>query len=91
MPQKLAKGDPHFSIGEDKVWGDKARVDLLINYFFSKISRGILFNIEHVKLRPTWKNKRIKPYRIEKRLDRFLTSKNFVEIPLRVREWVESR
>ena len=84
-------GDLNFSIGEAKIQGDKARVDLLINYFFSKISRGILFNIEHVKLRPTWKNKRIKPYRIKKRLDRFLTSKKFVEISLRVREWVGSR
>ena len=50
----MMEGDLNFSIGEAEVWGDKGRVDTLIKYFVLKISMGVLFNIELVKLRPTW-------------------------------------
>ena len=54
LSQKLGEGDLNFSIVEAEVWGDKGRVDKLIKYFVLKISMGVLFNIELVKLRPTW-------------------------------------
>ena len=39
-------GDLNFLIGEAEIQGNKARVDLLINYFVLKISRGSLIDIE---------------------------------------------
>ena len=36
----MMEGDLNFFIGEVEVPGDKARADLLISYFVSKISKG---------------------------------------------------
>ena len=40
MSQKLAEGHLNVSIGEAEVWGDKARMDTLLEYFVLKISMG---------------------------------------------------
>ena len=81
-------GDLNFSIGATKVWGESAREDTLTHYFSSILSENDLIDIEPVKLRNTWRNKRMTPNVIEKRLGRFVILESFVKGPLRIRKWV---
>eukprot|EP01018_Ginkgo_biloba_P039380 Gb_12932 [translate_table: standard] len=84
-------GDLNFPLGSSEIWGSKAQVDGLSGLFFRKLIDTGLIDIEPVKLKPTWRNKRLGDERITKRLDRFLVSESLLEDTLRLKQWVGSR
>jgi hypothetical protein len=55
-----------------------------------KLDDAGLSDTEPVKLKPTWRNKRVGDDRTAKRLDRFLVSEPLIEDAIRIRQWVSS-
>eukprot|EP00253_Pinus_taeda_P005268 PITA_05268 len=82
-------GDLNFSLRRNEAWGPSAREDPLAEFFHNLISEHNLIDPAPVKLKPTWRNRRVGGDRIAKRLDRFLVSEYlFSRIPM-IRQWVE--
>ena len=82
-------GDLNFSMGISKIWGDRARIDCLSD-FFSKIldDHGLVDILPNVTL-PTWNNRRVGSENVSKRLDRLMISVDLPEYELCFRQWVE--
>eukprot|EP00253_Pinus_taeda_P029408 PITA_29408 len=88
-PLMIMGGDLNFSLGRTEAWGPFAREDPLVEFFHNLISENNLIDPASVKLKPTWRNRRVGDDRIAKRLDRFLVSKTlFSKVPM-IRQWVE--
>lgn len=64
-------GDLNFTLGSPKVI-----LDPLSDYFKSHLTQLDLFELDPIKLNPTWRNKRMGEDRIAKRLGRFLVGEN---------------
>ena len=69
-------GDLNFTLGVSKIWGPRAIPDPLSHYFKSHISRLDLYDLEPIKLNPTWWNRSAGEDRIAKRLDHFLVGED---------------
>lgn len=88
-PVMILGGDLNFSLGRAEAWGPSAREDPLTDFFHNLISENNLIDPLPIKLKPTWRNRRVGADRIAKRLDRFLLSDLLsAKIPL-IRQWVE--
>ena len=83
-------GDFNFSLGQNEVWGSRARADSMTGFFVQKLVEKGLLDIEPVKLRPTWRNNRSGEARVAKRIDRFLIAEQLVDRSFLVRQWVGS-
>ena len=83
-------GDLNFSMGLTEVWGSNAQADSLARFFVHKLMMQGLLDIEPVKLKPTWRNKRCGNARVAKRIDRFLVAERLVDSLFLVRQWVGS-
>eukprot|EP00253_Pinus_taeda_P029650 PITA_29650 len=82
-------GDLNFSIGRAEAWGPSAREDPLTDFFLNMLSSNNLLDINLLKLKPTWRNRRIGEARVAKRLYRFLTNEELAaKIPM-FRQWIE--
>ena len=81
-------GDLNFSMGISEIWGDRARIDCLSD-FFSKFldDYGLVDILPNVNL-PTWNNRRVGSENVSKRLDRLLISVDLLEHELCFRQWV---
>ena len=75
-------------MGNAEIWGPKARVDNLSDFFTLKVVEHGLVDIEPSKLLPTWSNRRSSLDRICKRKDRFLVSEDLMEKNFRFHQWV---
>ena len=51
--------DLNLSLGASKIWGPKAVVDPLADFFQDKFEEKELIDIELVRIKPTWRNKRV--------------------------------
>eukprot|EP00253_Pinus_taeda_P011881 PITA_11881 len=88
-PMMILGGDLNFSLGRNEAWGPSAREDPFAEFFHNLISENNLIDPAPVKLKPTWRNRRVGGDRIAKRLDRFLVSEFlFSRVPM-IRQWVE--
>jgi len=47
-----------------------------------------LLDIEPIKLKPTWRNNRVRASSVAKRLDHFLIKDTLLENPLQLRKWI---
>eukprot|EP01018_Ginkgo_biloba_P034237 Gb_24170 [translate_table: standard] len=72
-------GDLNFSLERSEIWVSVAQVDPLSNFFIKSLEEVGLYDIEPVKLRPTWSNKRVGEERMTKRIDRFLMSESILD------------
>eukprot|EP00253_Pinus_taeda_P006494 PITA_06494 len=82
-------GDLNFSIGRAEAWGPSAREDPLSVFFLNMFSVNNLIDINLLKLKPTWRNRRTGDARVAKRLDRFLINDELAaRIPM-FRQWIE--
>ena len=69
-PYLVVGGDLNFSLGCSEIWGEKARVDSLSDFFSENLDAfGLVDVVPHV-LAPTWSNRRVGNENICKRLDR---------------------
>eukprot|EP00253_Pinus_taeda_P008879 PITA_08879 len=82
-------GDLNFSLGRTEAWGPSAREDPLADFFHNLISENNLIDPSPVKLKPTWRNRRVGDDRIAKRLDRFLVAESITSKVPMIRQWVE--
>eukprot|EP00253_Pinus_taeda_P030057 PITA_30057 len=82
-------GDLNFSIGRAEAWGPSAREDPLSDFFLNMFTVNNLIDINLLKLKPTWRNRRTGDARVAKRLDRFLINEELASrIPM-FRQWIE--
>eukprot|EP00253_Pinus_taeda_P010845 PITA_10845 len=88
-PLMIMGGDLNFSIGRAEAWGPSAREDPLSDFFFNLITKNNLIDPSPIKLKPTWRNRRIGEDRIAKRLDRFLLAESLSSKVPMIRQWVE--
>ena len=65
-------GDLNFSLVNAEAWGPSARIDPLSDYFAHLLLSHKLIDVNFIKAKPTWRNRRTGEERIAKRLDRFL-------------------
>ena len=88
-PLLIVGGDLNFSIGRAESCGPSAREDPLSDFFQHLLLENNLSDPSPIKLKPTWRNRRIGEDRIAKRLDRFLISEGLLsKIPI-FKQWVE--
>eukprot|EP00253_Pinus_taeda_P023384 PITA_23384 len=81
-------GDMNFSLRRAETWGPAAREDQLAEFFENSITSHNLIDINLIKMKPTWRNRRVGEARVAKRLDRFLLSEDLTaSIPM-FRQWV---
>jgi len=78
--------DLNFTLGRSEVWGATTNVDPLLYFFVSKLQEVGLFDIEAMKLQPTWCSIRIGEERMDKKLDRFLVTESPLGEVLRSRQ-----
>ena len=72
-------GDLNFSLGISKIWGDRARIDCLSDFFSNFFDdHGLVDILPNVNL-PTWTNRRVGCENVSKRLDRLLISVDLLE------------
>lgn len=83
-------GDLNFSLGDVEVWGPRARGDPHMDCFIHKLSDFEMMDVEPVKIKPTWRNKRVGEDCIAKCLYCFLVVGNFLELLLQLIQWVRS-
>ena len=83
-------GDLNYSIGFFEIWGVRARVDILLDFFIRQMDGFGLLDIAQSVLLPTWSNHRVGCQNICKRLDRFLLSSDFLDYDLHLRQWIGS-
>eukprot|EP00253_Pinus_taeda_P022843 PITA_22843 len=88
-PMMILGGDLNFSLGRNEAWGPSTREDPFAEFFHDLISENNLIDPAPVKLKPTWRNRRVGGDRIAKRLDHFLVSEFlFSRVPM-IRQWFE--
>ena len=66
-------GDLNFSFGFSEIWGNRARLDPLSDFFTKSLENYDLVNVVPSVMLPTWNNRRVGADNICKRLDRFLS------------------
>ena len=81
-------GDLNFSVGFSEIWGAKARVDPLSDFFSRQLDGLGLVDIAPAVILPTWSNHRIGNENICKRLDRLLISADLLDCDFHFRQWV---
>jgi hypothetical protein len=52
-------GELNCSLGAIEIWGPRAREDSLADYFTQKLISKDLIDIEPIKMKPSWSNKRV--------------------------------
>ena len=52
-------GDLNYSVGLSEIWGDRARMDCLSDFFTKKMEYFGLVDIDPTVLLPTWSNRRM--------------------------------
>eukprot|EP00253_Pinus_taeda_P035564 PITA_35564 len=85
----IVGGDLNFSMGRAEAWGPSAREDPLSDFFHNLLEDHHLTDPSPIKLKPTWRNRRVGEDRIAKRLDRFLLSEALISNAPIIRQWVE--
>eukprot|EP00253_Pinus_taeda_P036400 PITA_36400 len=81
-------GDLNFSMGNVEAWGPFAREDPLSEFFANTLQAHNLIDVNLIKVKPTWRNRRAVEGRVAKRLDHFLISEDMIaNIPM-FRQWV---
>eukprot|EP00253_Pinus_taeda_P012218 PITA_12218 len=88
-PLMIMGGDLNFSLGRAEAWGPSAREDPLAEFFLNLISENNLIDPSPIKLKPTWRNRRMGEDWIAKRLDRFLVVESLTSKVPMIRQWVE--
>ena len=68
-PNLVFGGDLNFSFGHSEIWGVKARVDVLTDFFINLLQGLGVVDIAPMVSIPTWSNRQIGPESICKRLD----------------------
>ena len=83
-------GDLNLTLGVVEIWGLKAILDPLSDFFENHLAQLNVFNIEPIKLNPTCRYKREGEHMILKRLDRFLVGEDIVfSQSSQALQWVE--
>ena len=77
-PFLIIGGDLNFSLGEAESWGATAKADPLSEFFLNRIALAHLVDMPLLKLKPTWRNRRVGQEWVGKKLDRFLLSEPLV-------------
>ena len=72
-------GDLNYSVGFSEIWGAKARVDSLSDYFTTLMDGFGLVDIVPAVILPTWSNHKVRGENICKRLDRLLISVDLLD------------
>ena len=62
-------GDLNFSLGSAESWGFRGQSDHLTTFFENLLDTHKFINIETVKLKPTWRNRRLGVGSLARRLD----------------------
>ena len=83
-------GDLNFSIGLSEIWGNRARMDPLSDFFSKSMENYGLVDIISSVMLPTWTNRRVGTENISKRLDRFLLSVDMLDFHYFFSQWVGS-
>lgn len=65
-------GNLNFSLRAREVWGMRAYLDHLTDFFIHVLDQRGLVDIEPTKVNPTWRNQRTREDKISKRLNHFL-------------------
>lgn len=84
----LIGGDLNFSLGAADIWGPSARIDPLTDFFTHLFHSHKLLDVNLIKAKPTWRNRRTGEERIAKRLDRFLINDLMASNVPVFRQWV---
>ena len=83
-------GDLNFSMGLSEIWGTRALMDSLSNFFTKSLETFGLVDIIPSVMLPTWTNRRVGAESICKILDRFLVSADLFDLDFFYRQWVGS-
>lgn len=67
----IVGGDLNITLGVAEIWGSKAIPDPLSDFFKAHLTQVDLFDIEPIKLNPTWWNRRAGEHRICKKIGPF--------------------
>ena len=73
-------GDFNSTLQVDEIWGARARIDCLADYFNGLFSNNHMIDIRPHPIIPTWSNKRLEGDYIGKRLDRALVKDNLINV-----------
>jgi len=84
----IIAGDHNLTLSVREVWGGTATLDTLANYFSTLFTAHHLVDYAPEFLTPTWRNGRVGPDSISKRLDHFLISERFISSKDRIHSWV---
>jgi hypothetical protein len=68
----ILAGDLNLITSPKEMWGEKASIDPLMSFFNHIFYKNALIDMKPAELLPTWRNGRLGPAGIAKRLDRFL-------------------
>ena len=88
--KSILGGDLNFSMGLFEIWGFRARLDSLSDFFTKILETYGLVDIIPTVMIPTWTNRRTGNENICKRLDRFLLSADMLDYEYFYRQWVGS-
>ena len=72
-------GDLNFSLGFCEIWGNRARLDPLSDFFTKSLENYDLVDVVPSVMLPTWNNRIVGADNICKRLDRFLLSVDLLD------------
>ena len=81
-------GDLNFSLGFSEIWGVKAKVDSLSDFFSRQLDVLGLVDLTPSVLLATWYNRRFGGENICKRLDRLLILVDLLDCDLHFHQWV---
>ena len=87
-PNLVVGGDLNFSLGQSEIWGVKARVDVLTDFFINLLEGLGLIDITPLDSIPNWSNRRIGPKSICKRVDKLLLSTDFLDSDFLLKQWI---
>ena len=74
----ILAGDLNFTISDLEIWGEHAHMDHYSLYFAQLLDSLHMVGLAPTKIGPTWRNGRIGPEGVSKRLDRFLASLHLI-------------
>eukprot|EP00253_Pinus_taeda_P031439 PITA_31439 len=81
-------GDLNFSLGFRESWGSTAQADSITDFMRSLLEQHDLIDIPMHHPLPTWRNRRIGPAALARRLDRFLMKGSLVRHLHHYKQWV---
>lgn len=64
-------GDLNVSLGLSESWGPMAQANPLADFFLNKLWMGKFIDVDLLKEKPTWRNKRVREAMVAKCLDQF--------------------